>query len=74
MSSNSETHCGCKSNQNMRSQSVPTTSITRTDVGHVSIYSVPKMDCPSEENLIRTAFARLDDEIVLTFDLSLIHI
>jgi len=53
----------------MRSQSVPTTSITRTDVGHVSIYSVPKMDCPSEENLIRTAFARLDDEIVLTFDI-----
>ncbi|HZW13312.1 MAG TPA: cation transporter [Noviherbaspirillum sp.] len=34
-----------------------------------SIFSIPKMDCPSEENLIRMAFGKITGVRRLTFDL-----
>jgi len=36
----------------------------------VSVYAVPKMDCPSEERMIRLALNSLDGIRKLTFDLS----
>ena len=36
----------------------------------VSVYAVPKMDCPSEERMIRLALSGLDGIRKLTFDLS----
>ena len=36
----------------------------------VSVYAVPKMDCPSEERMIRLALNGLDGVRKLTFDLS----
>jgi hypothetical protein len=36
----------------------------------VSVYAVPKMDCPSEERMIRLALNGLDGIRKLTFDLS----
>ncbi len=35
-----------------------------------SVVSVSKMDCPSEENLVRMALAKRDDITALTFDLA----
>lgn len=36
----------------------------------VSVFSVPQMDCPSEENLIRTAFATFGGIVTFEFDIS----
>ncbi|NMT63541.1 cation transporter [Marinobacter orientalis] len=36
----------------------------------LSVYKVPKMDCPSEERMIRMALGRLDSIRALSFDLS----
>jgi hypothetical protein len=35
-----------------------------------SVFSIPKMDCPSEENMIRMTLSGLSDIRSLTFDLS----
>lgn len=37
--------------------------------GELSTFDVPKMDCPSEEGLIRTAFASLGEAVAFDFDL-----
>ena len=36
---------------------------------HVSVFNVPQMDCPSEENLIKTAFAGFEDVVAFEFDI-----
>ena len=36
----------------------------------VSVYAVPKMDCPSEERMIRLALNGFDEIRTLSFDLS----
>jgi hypothetical protein len=36
----------------------------------VSVFNVPKLDCPSEENLIRTAFANFGGDVTFEFDIS----
>lgn len=45
-------------------------SNVRSEKFHVSIFNVPKMDCPSEENLIRTAFAHYEEPPTFEFDLA----
>lgn len=35
----------------------------------VSLFDVPQMDCPSEENLIRTAFASFGEAVAFKFDI-----
>ncbi len=37
--------------------------------GWVSEFSVPKMDCPSEEGMIRMAFSSLEPKVFLSFDI-----
>lgn len=41
-----------------------------TWISCVSVFNVPKMDCPSEENLIRTAFANFGEDVTFEFDIS----
>jgi hypothetical protein len=43
-------------------------SIPSSESGHVSEFTVPKMDCPSEEHMIRMALDDLQPKVVLTFD------
>ena len=43
--------------------------ITIEDASLKSIFSIPKMDCPSEENLIRMALANVPDIQSLSFDI-----
>lgn len=38
-------------------------------ITHVSVFKVPQMDCPSEENLIRTAFVGFGDAFLFEFDI-----
>lgn len=38
-------------------------------VSDVSEFNVPQMDCPSEENLIRTAFASLGEAVTFEIDI-----
>ncbi|WP_300499576.1 cation transporter [Marinobacter sp.] len=67
MSKSSEDVCGCDA-----------TSQADTDRGNsseasgswVSVYAVPKMDCPSEERMIRLALNGFDEIRALSFDLS----
>lgn len=39
-------------------------------VNRISVYKIPKMDCPAEERMIRMALGRLDTVQALSFDLS----
>jgi hypothetical protein len=45
-------------------------SETQAGISCVSVFSVPQMDCPSEENLIRTAFATFGEMVTFEFDIS----
>lgn len=70
MSVESKTCCDCKLSQNASLQpESQTKSDAQAGLSHLSVFDVPKMDCPSEENLIRTAFVALDKEIVFKFDI-----
>lgn len=70
MSPESKTCCGCNSKQSTPSLTEPQSRIDlQADVSHVSVFNVPQMDCPSEENLIRTAFASFDKAIIFEFDI-----
>lgn len=60
----------CESNGDQASQSqAETDSEKQIDASQVSVFDVPQMDCPSEENLIRTAFASLTEELTFEFDI-----
>lgn len=69
MSSDSKTCCGCNHTEAPSLSEAQTNSDTPTELSHVSVFTVPKMDCPSEENLIRTAFASLDEAVTFEFDI-----
>ena len=67
---NDSNTCGCDGSQDT-SHKPPTQ--TKCDgqatLSHLSVFNVPQMDCPSEENLIRTAFAGYDQSFIFDFDL-----
>ncbi|MBU2886778.1 cation transporter [Gilvimarinus agarilyticus] len=63
------TRCGCNDNHTAPSQPKPEMENLTQAASHVSVFHVPKMDCPSEENLIRTAFSRLGEAVNLEFDI-----
>ena len=50
--------------------SPPSTETHKTAPAWVTVFSVPKMDCPSEENLIRMSLDGLDGIKNLQFDLT----
>ena len=60
---------GC---QNAKVANVPASGIANTDTafqhGYVSDYRVPKMDCPSEEGMIRMALDSIEPRVLLEFD------
>ncbi len=68
MSTDSKACCGCNGSQATPSQA-GTNSDMQPGASHVSVFNVPQMDCLSEENLIRTAFASLDEALTFEFDL-----
>jgi len=59
--------CGCDATP-PEDIDIPVSSDTSR--GSVSIYAVPKMDCPSEERMIRLALNGVDQIRALSFDLS----
>ncbi|WP_018416576.1 cation transporter [Teredinibacter turnerae] len=67
MSSETKTCCACNENQTAPAQ---VQSDIQADISHVSVFNVPQMDCPSEESLIRTAFASVDDVVTFKFDIA----
>lgn len=68
MSTDSKACCGCNGSQATPSQA-ETNSDMQAGARHVSVFNAPQMDCPSEENLIRTAFASLDEALTFEFDI-----
>ena len=63
----------CNDNcQSAKVANVSTFEIANTDVafqhGYASDYRVPKMDCPSEEGMIRMALDSVEPKVVLEFD------
>ena len=70
MTSDASQCCGCQSDE---AGSPPSGSNLQSDsplaaLNNVSVFDVPKMDCPSEENLIRTAFASFGETVAFEFD------
>lgn len=62
--------CGCNASQDAPLQpESQAASSAHAEMSHLSVFDVPKMDCPSEENLIRTAFASFEATVVFEFDL-----
>lgn len=51
--------------------SLKETRVSSTPVNnlHQTVFAIPKMDCPSEENLIRMALQEFGDDVRLSFDL-----
>lgn len=60
--------CGCDAAPERRADA-PQTSTTNASAW-VSVFAVPKMDCPSEERMVRLALDGLEAVRGLTFDLS----
>lgn len=70
MASDSKARGGCNGNQAAPPQpELQANSEIQAGVSHVSDFNVPQMDCPSEENLIRTAFASLGEAVTFEFDI-----
>ena len=59
--------CGCKEQDTDPFR--PNLAFSAREMNRVSQFHVPQMDCPSEENLIRTAFASLDEALTFEFDI-----
>ncbi len=71
MSVDSKTCCGCNPSQGKSEQpESQRKSDVQAEPSHLSVFDVPKMDCPSEENLIRTAFASLGEALTFEFDIA----
>ncbi|WP_394560482.1 cation transporter [Aquipseudomonas alcaligenes] len=64
--SSCEKSCGCGS----ASATTETAAMSSAEGGWVSSFSVPKMDCPSEERMIRLALNGLPELNSLSFDLA----
>ncbi len=70
MSVDSKTCCGCNPSQGKSEQpESQRKSDVQAEPSHLSVFDVPKMDCISEENLIRTAFASLGEALTFEFDI-----
>lgn len=67
MSNDCNGPCGCEATP-PENTDIPVSSDTPR--GSVSIYVVPKMDCPSEERMVRLALNGIDQIRALSFDLS----
>ena len=62
--------CGCSASQDASLQpESQAESSAHAEMSHLSVFNVPQMDCPSEENLVRTAFASFEATVVFEFDL-----
>ena len=62
--------CGCNASQEALFQSKSQAKKDfQPEMSHLSVFDVPKMDCPSEENLIRMAFANFEETVIFAFDL-----
>ncbi|MFQ3231288.1 MAG: hypothetical protein ACI9DO_002672 [Reinekea sp.] len=67
---NDSNSCGCNGRQDASNgRPSQTERDTQAAMNHLSVFNVPQMDCPSEENLIRTAFAGYDESFIFDFDL-----
>lgn len=71
MTSDSSQCCGCQSDEagSPPSESNLQLDSTSATLNAVSMFEVPLMDCPSEENLIRTAFASFGEAVAFEFDI-----
>ncbi len=70
--SNDAGHCGCSgscASTTVVSQAAPATFASGT-TGTVSVFRIPAMDCPNEENDIRKALADIDGIRSLRFELA----
>ena len=65
MTDPSNGHCADTPNDTIPTQTAPT---AQTRQGFASVFTVPKMDCPSEERLIRMAVDAMDPDVALEFD------
>jgi hypothetical protein len=62
--------CGGCQSQNPPDQESYTPDLTEMnqDISYISEFTVPKMDCPAEENMIRIALEPIQPEVILDFD------
>ena len=67
--SDPKTCCGCNDNHIAPSEPKPQTKTLTPAESHVSVFNVTQMDCPAEENLIRTAFASFGKVVTFKFDI-----
>ncbi|MCK7548130.1 cation transporter [Marinobacter koreensis] len=67
MSKTCENSCGCAATSEANAADIPVSSAASG--AWVSVYTVPKMDCPSEERMIRMALSNFDEIQTLSFDL-----
>ncbi len=65
------TQCGCRSELegSHLAKSQVQHADDRTQLHYLSVFHVPQMDCPSEENLIRIAFANFGEQVAFEFDI-----
>ncbi|MFN3236513.1 MAG: cation transporter [Pseudomonadales bacterium] len=68
MSSDSRACCSTNKDPQVLSQDEAISEL-QAQASHVSLFAVPKMDCPAEENLIRTAFASCGEALTFEFDI-----
>lgn len=72
MTTESTQSCGCQS-KGLKDGDLPSSglhvNISLEVLDKVSVFEVPQMDCPSEENLIRTAFASFGNAVAFEFDI-----
>ena len=61
--------CACSLSQNALQPELNVRSEVQSRMSHLSVFHVSKMDCPSEEQLIRAAFACFDKNLIFEFDL-----
>ena len=70
MTSDSSQCSGCKSKKIAPPLRIHVSNrISLKEAIFVSVFSVPKMDCPSEENLIKTAFSSFGESVAFKFDI-----
>ncbi|UZE94532.1 cation transporter [Alkalimarinus alittae] len=62
--------CGGCQSQNPPDEESYTPDLTELsqDISHISEFTVPKMDCPAEENMIRIALEPIQPTVILDFD------
>lgn len=67
MSKACKEQCSCMKSAMDNNSHIPTAAASGT---HVSTYNVSKMDCPSEERIIRMVLGGFDNVLSLSFDLT----